>query len=185
MTRQIVALGTLLVALAPSRPVRAQTAPVAHHARADTTQVDGAFSALQRRGRTAMGVDQYTSHHHFVSLPDGGQIELQRNTNDTAGAAQIRRHLHEVARSFAAGDFSSPAFVHARSVPGTDIMAARHALIRYDVIDLPRGGAIRITTTDSSARRAVHDFLAFQASDHRTGDSARVNSPGHHHHGMP
>ncbi|MBL8960168.1 MAG: hypothetical protein JNJ98_09965, partial [Gemmatimonadetes bacterium] len=46
---------------------------------------DSSFAAVQDRGAVAMGVDQYTSTHHFTDLPDGGVIELQRDSVDPAG----------------------------------------------------------------------------------------------------
>ena len=46
---------------------------------------DSSFSGMQNRGRQAMGVDQYTSAHRFDALADGGRIELQRETEDSAG----------------------------------------------------------------------------------------------------
>ena len=131
------------------------------------TSNDSAFHAMQTRGAHAMGVDQYTSTHHFTDLPDGGRIELERNVDDSAGVAMIRHHLHMIARAFKDGDFSTPMFVHMRDVPGTATMAAKRSAIRYAVTDLPRGGALRITTTDPDALDAVHRFLAFQRSDHR------------------
>ena len=127
---------------------------------------DSSFAAMQRRGKTAMGVDQYTSAHRFDDLADGGRIELQRDRDDTAGVRAIRAHLQAIAKSFSTGDFSTPAFVHMRDVPGTTVMAAKRAVIRYRFEPLPRGGALRILTTDPSARAAVHRFLAFQRSDH-------------------
>jgi hypothetical protein len=48
-------------------------------------------------------------------------------------------------------------------------MAARRAAITYTVGDLPCGAQIRIATRDPEALAAVHAFLAFQSSDHRTG----------------
>ena len=140
-------------------------------ARADGARNDSAFTALQGRGADArgMGVDQYTSAHRFDALPDGGRIELQRDANDSAGTAQIRRHLREVATAFAAGDFKTPVFVHAGDVPGTDVMAAKRGVISYSVHDLPRGAELRITTRDADARRAVHAFLAFQRGEHHAG----------------
>src|SRR5712692_2626707 len=48
---------------------------------------DSAFRALQDRGKTAMGVDQYTSLHRFDPLPDGGRIVLVRDSTDAAGIA--------------------------------------------------------------------------------------------------
>ena len=126
---------------------------------------------MQARGAEprAMGVDQYTSVHRFDALPDGGRIELQRETDDSAGIAQIRRHLHQIATAFAAGDFSTPEFVHMAKVPGTDVMAARLQYITYQAHDLPRGGEVRITTHDPQALAAIHDFLAYQRSEHHAG----------------
>lgn len=135
----------------------------------DSAATDSAFAALQARGRIAMGVDQYTSTHLFDSLEDGGRIELQRDSDDAAGIAQIRTHLREIARAFDSGDFSTPAFVHMREVPGAATMAARREHIDYEVRDLPRGAEVRIRTRDPEALRAVHDFLAFQRGDHRAG----------------
>ena len=136
------------------------------HAAAST---DSTFAALQVRGHEAMGVDQYTSTHLFDALPDGGRIELQRDADDPAGVAEIRRHLREIARAFQAGDFSTPVFVHDRPVPGTDVMAAKREAITYTYRDLPRGGEVRLFTSDPEALAAIHAFMAFQRQDHRTG----------------
>jgi hypothetical protein len=133
---------------------------------------DSAFAGVQARGGVAMGVNQYTSRHVFEPLPDGGRIALQRDAADSEGAVQIRRHMHEIAGRFAAGDFTLPGFVHARTVPGTEIMAARRAAIAYTVDTLPRGAALWIRTADSTAVRAIHEFLAFQRHDHHAGAHA-------------
>jgi hypothetical protein len=127
---------------------------------------DSGFAGVQRRGAVVMGVNQYTSRHVFEPLPDGGRIELQRGTDDSAGAAQIRRHMALIARQFAVGDFRLPGIVHDREVPGTRVMAARRAAISYAVESLPRGAAVRVRTDDSVAVRAIHEFLAFQSEDH-------------------
>ena len=113
-----------------------------------------------------MGVNQYTSHHIFQPLADGGRIELQRDVDDSAGIAQIRAHMHEIAARFAAGDFRLPGYVHARTVPGTAVMAARRAAISYSVESLPRGAAVRVRSEDAGAVQAIHEFLAFQRQDH-------------------
>jgi hypothetical protein len=160
---------TVLVILLGAAAPAAQ----AQHAGHDSASAakDSAFHQLQQRGREAMGVDQYTSAHRFEPLPDGGRIELQRQVEDSAGVAQIRRHLREIAAAFQAGDFRTPDMVHAMAVPGTDVMAAKKDAIRYQFRELPRGGEVRIETRDPEAVAAVHRFLAFQNSDHRTGES--------------
>lgn len=130
---------------------------------------DTSHAAMQMRGKIAMGVDQYTSVHVFDDLADGGRIELQRDRDDSVGTRVIREHLRGIAAAFTRGDFSTPAFVHMRDVPGTNVMQANRAKIRYAVRDLARGGELRITTTDAATLKAVHAFLAFQRSDHRAG----------------
>ena len=153
-------------------------------ATAPSPAADSSFAAVQARGASqrAMGVDQYTSMHRFDALPDGGRIELQRDVDDSAGVAQIRSHLREIAAAFERGDFSTPAFVHDQQVPGTATMAARRSAITYSVRDLPRGGEVRITTTDPVALAAVHEFIAFQRQDHRAGGAGAT---GHATHGPP
>lgn len=131
-----------------------------------TAAQDTSFAAMQKRGKVAMGVDQYTSIHKFDDLPDGGRIELQRDRDDVAGVEAIRDHLRRISVAFASGDFSTPAFVHMRDVPGTKVMTEKRGVIRYSFRELPRGGELRIVTTDSDALSAVHRFLAFQRGDH-------------------
>jgi hypothetical protein len=154
----------LVAVLLPIGALHAQECETMHDSLAGK---DSAFHAMQTRGAHAMGVDQFTSTHHFTDLPNGGRIELECNVNDSAGVAMIRHHLHMIARAFKDGDFSTPMFVHMRDVPGTATMAAKRNVITYAVTDLPRGGVLRITTTDPDALAAVHHFLAFQRSDHR------------------
>jgi hypothetical protein len=141
--------------------------PLQATAQAGPPAEDSAFQALQQRGALGMGVDQYASTHVFDALPDGGRIEYQHDGDDAEGIEQIRRHLQEIRTAFAAGDFSTPAFVHARDVPGTDVMAARRDHIEYVYRDLPRGGELRLITEDPQTLAAIRDFMAFQRSDHR------------------
>jgi len=148
---------------------RAPEVAEGEEARRAAAASDSGFAAVQMRGRAAMGVDQYTSTHFFQPLPDGGRIELQRDVADSAGPAQILSHVREIATAFAAGDFEVPGFVHARDVPGTRVMAARRSTISYRVESLPRGAALRLTTSDPKTREAIHEFLAFQRQDHRAG----------------
>jgi hypothetical protein len=178
-------LGHALTFLAPPHPMRSiairltlftlAAAPLAAQSSADHSRMDHAahatadtsFDAMQRRGRDAMGVDQYTSVHRFDALANGGRIELQRDRDDSAGASAIRAHMRDIAHAFASGDFSTPATVHLKTVPGAANMRARRRHIRYEPIDLPRGGALRIRSSDSAAIAAIHRFLAFQRSEHR------------------
>ena len=154
-------------------PLSAQSGE--HHAQSSP---DTGFAKLQSRGKIAMGVDQYTSAHQFDDLADGGRIELQRDSSDTAGVRTIRQHLSGIARQFAAGEFSNPAFVHASEVPGTATMRARRSAIHYRFHPLPGGGEVRITSRDSEAVAAIHQFLAYQRREHQAAGSVEHQHAG-------
>ena len=128
---------------------------------------DSAYTALQQRGKMAMGVDQYESRHQFDILPSGGRIALEMKGDDSLSIAQIRAHLKLIEHAFQAGDFSTPEFVHMRSMPGTDVMTRNKARIVYAYADLPRGGEVRITTKDPESLAAIHEFMSAQRGDHK------------------
>lgn len=131
---------------------------------------DSSFAALQQRGESAMGVNQYTSQHLFETLPDGGRIVLQRKESDSVGQAAIRAHMDTISKAFSTGDFALPGFVHDMgSVPGTAVMKRLKNEITYTPKDLPRGGEVVISTKNPEAVSAIHEFLAFQRMDHRAG----------------
>ena len=126
---------------------------------------------MQKRGGMAMGVDQYESHHTFDITADGGRIALQNDSNDSLAIAQIRAHMRLIQHAFQSGDFTTPAFVHARDMPGTAIMSQRRDVIKYVYSDIPRGGEVRIVTSDPDARTAIKEFLEAQRSEHHASGS--------------
>ena len=147
-------------------PVDHSTMTAEQHAAMHGGASDSSFTKMQKRGQMAMGVDQYTSSHRFDITKDGGRIELQRDKFDSLEVAQIRIHLKMLQHAFAAGDFSTPAFVHMRDMPGTAIMSRNKSLIRYAYGELPRGAEVRITTADPESRAAIARFLEAQRNEH-------------------
>ena len=145
--------------------------------KANPRKPDTSFAAMQERGKQAMGVDQYTSTHKFDSFPDGGRIELQRTGDDSVGVAAIRAHIRDIAKAFESGDFSTPEFVHMQTVPGTKEMSALRSTITYVAHDLPRGAELRITTKDTTALNAIHEFMAFQRGEHHASGMTHPGTP--------
>jgi hypothetical protein len=72
---------------------------------------------------------------------------------------------------FNANDFEIPMFIHDTIPPGVPVMKKKQGEITYTYMPTKRGAKVRIVTHDSEALKAVHEFLAFQIEDHRTGDS--------------
>lgn len=129
-------------------------------------------AALDARGAKFMGFDQKATAHHFILTKDGGRIEVTaRDAKDTTSVKQIREHLQHIATVFAKGDFTLPGLIHdTRTVPGVDAMKRTAAALTFRFEEIAEGGHVKITSADPEAIAAVHDFLRFQITDHKTGD---------------
>ena len=127
-----------------------------------------------------MGFSHEKTTHHFRLFSDGGSIEV--TANDPADAAtrdQIQMHLSHIARMFAEGDFQAPMLVHDKILPGSPVLRRLKADVSYRFENMERGARISIATSNPEALSALHEFLRFQISDHKTGDSQQVGpEPG-------
>jgi hypothetical protein len=134
---------------------------------------------VRERGDHVMGFDHMKTTHHFRLTKSGGQIQVEANdAADTESRDQIRAHLAHIARMFAEGDFQAPMLIHGQVPPGVPVMKERRKAIRYEFVETPRGGKVVVTTSDSRALAAVHDFLRFQIRDHETGDPMKIEAAG-------
>ena len=141
------------------------------HAQHQAEAAKAKLAAVNKRGAHAMGFSQTKTAHHFRLADDGGAIEVTANrAKDLRSRTQIRQHLQHIAQAFAAGDFSKPQHTHAQVPPGVAAMTERKAEIQYRYEPLPRGGRVRLTSTNPDALKAIHEFLRFQIEDHQTGD---------------
>jgi hypothetical protein len=131
----------------------------------------------------AMELNQEKTTHHFKLLPNGGTIEITADDpSDATTRDAIRKHVAKIAAMFAEGNFSIPTFVHGQKPPGVDSMTRLKSTISYAAESLPNGGGVRITTANSAALAAVHDFLRFQIQEHKTGDSLAEPVPAKRKH---
>jgi hypothetical protein len=129
-------------------------------------------SANTVRANRAMELNQQKTTHHFELLPDGGAIEIIANDpSDVATRDAIRQHVAKIAAMFGEGNFSIPMLVHGQKPPGVNSMARLKSTISYAAQNLPNGGRVQITTKNSEALNAVHEFLRFQIQEHKSGDS--------------
>lgn len=119
----------------------------------------------------AMGFDQDKTIHHFPMTANGGSVEVEaKDAADEASRSAVRMHLKHIAEAFAKGDFSKPLLTHGETPDGVADLQRLKSSIRYKYEDTPNGGAVRITTSDPAALKAVHAFLAYQQREHHTKD---------------
>ena len=130
---------------------------------------------VNQRGDAVMGFSHEKTKHTFRLTRDGGAVEVRAtDAADAESVALIRAHLREIAKEFAAGNFTKPREIHDREPHGVPVMKELGAAIRYQYEDVERGGRVRIVTKNRRGIEAAHQFLRFQIDDHRTGDPGKV-----------
>jgi hypothetical protein len=132
----------------------------------------GVSAQMNQRGDHVMGFDHTKTTHHFLLEESGGSIEITANKSDDAESSeQIRTHLKHIAHMFAEGNFKAPMLIHDQTPPGVPVMQELKAEIKYNFEEIDRGAAVRISTKNPTALKAIHDFLRFQIKEHKTSDS--------------
>ncbi|MCA1817122.1 MAG: hypothetical protein LC746_12065 [Acidobacteria bacterium] len=132
---------------------------------------DARHAEMNARGDRAMGFSQTGTTHHFTLAADGGAIQVEADdARDAASRAQIREHLAHIAQAFAAGNFETPSLVHGEAPPGVAVMRKLKAGISYRYEETSGGARVLIKTGNAEALAAVHAFLRYQITEHRTGD---------------
>lgn len=162
-----VAIALLLAGQHPQMPAR-----MSHEEHLEQMQRN---EALKKRGADAMGFDQDATTHHFRLSATGGWIEVTvKDQSAETTIAAIRSHLRSIAGEFQRGHFDKPFQTHGEVPPGVSEMQTRAQSIVYRYEDLPQGGAVRIHAKDTRSVEAVHAFLRYQITEHRTGDPLQI-----------
>jgi hypothetical protein len=130
---------------------------------------------MNKRGDHVMGFDHMKTTHHFLLQEKGGSIEVTaNNSDDVESSEQIRMHLKHIAMMFAEGNFNAPMLIHDQTPPGVPVMQKLKGEIKYNFEEIDRGAAVRISTKNPTALKAIYDFLRFQIKEHKTGDSLDI-----------
>jgi hypothetical protein len=126
---------------------------------------------MEHRGNQGMGFDQQKITHHFLLGKDGGAIQVTANSaSDRESKDAIQMHLHHIAQAFKSGDFNIPMFVHDKTPPGVETMTRLKDQIHYSYEAAENGGRVVISSANAEAVAAIHKFLKFQITEHKTGD---------------
>jgi hypothetical protein len=131
---------------------------------------------VNERGDKAMGFSHEKTTHHFLLKENGGIIQVEvNNADDVESRSSIRSHLSHIAVMFSEGNFETPMFIHDREPAGVSVMKELKNSITYKYEESERGGKVIVSSNNSDAVKAIHDFLRFQIEDHKTGDPLSAN----------
>ena len=141
----------------------------------DTPMSQHSMEEMNKRGDKAMGFDHLKTTHHFLLANEGGSIGVTANDpKDKESRDQIRKHLRHIAMMFSDGNFAVPMLIHEEKPPGSQVMEKLKDQIKYEFEEADRGALIRISTSNSEALTAIHEFLRYQIKEHMTNDPLEV-----------
>jgi hypothetical protein len=134
-----------------------------------------ALTSASAQHSPGMHFDQHAATHHFLLSANGGSIVISANdANDTATLSMVRSHLQDIAQEFAQGQFDSPMITHGEVPAGVAVMIAKKQLIKYSYEERPSGGVVVVSTSDAAALKAIHEFMRYQITEHKTGDPLTI-----------
>jgi len=135
---------------------------------------------VAERGAHVMPFDLDKTVHVFNKSENGGiQQVIAKDAHDAEQIGLIRRHLAHIAARFAQGDFSGPARIHGREMPGLAEMSAGAPQLDIVYRDLPNGGQIDYSSKQPALVGAIHRYFDAQLSDHAR-HAISGHPPGHH-----
>jgi hypothetical protein len=141
--------------------------------RADTAHQD----MVVEHGAQVMPFDQKQAMHMFLPSASGGVVEIVVHDMDAAQIALVRSHLLQEAAMFTRGNYSDPAYIHGKTMPGLATLesAATRVAVRY--FETPSGAAITLASTDQDLVTAIHQWLAAQQRDHASNPMKHCDMP--------
>jgi len=160
-------VAVLILTLTLTLQSQSAAAPLQDHSR---------HQQMEHRGNQGMGFDQQKTTHHFLLRKDGGAIQVAANSaDDKSSTEEIQMHLRHIASAFQSGAFNIPMFVHDQTPPGVATMKKLKDQIKYKYEPAENGGRVVISSPNAEAVTAIHEFLKFQITEHKTGDALEVN----------
>jgi hypothetical protein len=123
---------------------------------------------VAKRGPDVMPFSLASTTHIFTRTSDGGvQQVVSKKAADDEQVRLIRQHLQDIKTQFTSGDFSGPAHIHGREMPGlAELKAAKPGQITINYRDIKDGGELSYQTADKKLVTALHQWFYAQLSDH-------------------
>src|SRR5262245_5125561 len=122
---------------------------------------------IHHMGHHVMPFDLTKTTHVFQMTETGGILRVVvKDPQDTKQIELVRQHLQHEAARFQKGDFSDPATLHGKNMPGIRELAAdpSHFTARYSA--LPSGAEIAFSSQDMRLITAIHRWFGAQLSEH-------------------
>lgn len=141
-----------------------------------TVQADDSHANMvMQHSAQVMPFDQSQAMHMFLPDANGGVLEIVVHDMDQAQISLVRSHLLQEAAKFTSGNYSDPAYIHGKTMPGLDRLQSGALRVSVRYFETPTGAAITFSSTDRDMVSAIHQWLAAQQRDHNSGPVKRCD----------
>jgi len=141
----------------------------AQTAMADPTQ------EMNARFSKALGAGLDKVALHFYLVKNGGVIELaSKDPNDTGTIEAIRKYLQSQKDLWEKGK-DPVTEVHAKAPESANLMRKLRNDITFYAAKTDTGAVLRMFSINEQARDAIQDYLKFEITEHKTGDSPTID----------
>jgi hypothetical protein len=126
---------------------------------------------VMEHGAQVMPFDQKQAMHMFLPSATGGIVEIVVHDMNPTQIALVRSHLLQEAAMFTRGDYSDPAYIHGKTMPGLARLASAASRVTVRYFETPAGAAITLASADREIVSAIHQWLAAQQQDHSSSQT--------------
>lgn len=124
----------------------------------------------------ALGVSLDKVTVHFYLVKNGGVIEFAaKDPNDSASIAAIQKYLQNQKDLWEKGKESAVTEVHAKPPESASTMRKLRNEITFYMAKTDNGAVLRMFSINEQAKNAIQDYLRFEITEHKTGDSPTID----------
>jgi hypothetical protein len=131
---------------------------------------------MNSRFSKAVGVplDKFILHYYLVK--NGGVVELAaKDPSDTSTIEAIQKYLQGQKELWEKGKETVVTDIHGKFPEPAATMKKLRNEITFYMAKTDAGGVLRMFSINDQARVAIQDYMKFEISEHKTGDSPTVD----------
>ncbi len=131
---------------------------------------------MNARFSKAVGVslDKFILHYYLVK--NGGVVELAaKDPGDAATVAAIQKYLQSQRELWEKGKETVVTEIHGTFPEPAATMRKLRNEITFYMAKTDNGGVLRMFSINDQARAAIQDYLKFEITQHKTGDSPTID----------
>ena len=138
---------------------------------------DAHQNMVTEHGKQTMPFDQSQAMHMFLPSATGGVVEIVVHDMNPTQIALVRAHLLQEAAKFVRGDYTDPAYIHGKAMPGLVQLTLRSSSISVRYFETPSGAAITLDSSEQALISAIHEWLMAQQHDHNSDQMNHCTMP--------